>query len=179
MRMIVAGTGVFPSVAANYYGNLAEDLDAEIQVLAGYGLADPNQSVEKIRKHIECHGEPATLMGHSQGGLVSALVALRYPHLVEKVVSICGPLRGVPIALFGYYIAPSFRAMAPCSPFVKEIRHTPWPDEVSLHTVHARRDALVPEWSALIEPNAYVIDSTHSKIIEDPDLTILLQNKVL
>lgn len=139
MRMVVAGTGVTQAVADLAYEPLARG--GEIVSLCLAGLAYVDASVEKVAYRID---EPVDLIGHSQGGLVAALVAKRYPELVRSLVTIGAPIKGVPLAKYTPW-AP-LRSMVKGSSACKELLKLPFDRTL---TIAGRKDRLVPISSAL------------------------------
>ena len=173
-KVIVAGTGCSPLAGRIYYSRMAQAVDARVRSLSRSGMDHVNGSVNKLARYLENRPEKTTLIGHSQGGLVSALVGLRYPHLVDKVVTICAPLRGTPLSSSWIRYPVSAHCMCPESKVCREIANTPWPDEVELITVAASRDILVPTESALMGKNQYTFDTGHVNIVLNSSLFDLL-----
>ncbi len=81
--VVVAGTGVPRFAASTVYATLAHALDADVVALDGLGLAHTMHSVnavtEMVARIVENDGVPVALVGHSQGGLVAAIVASEHP----------------------------------------------------------------------------------------------------
>ena len=104
--MIIAGTGVLPAVARQVYRSLAEATGASRVVsLHQAGLGHTAVAAERAMREIL--GGPAwssrpgrvELIGHSQGGLVAALIAAAHPEKVARVVTLGAPLGGTLLCL--------------------------------------------------------------------------------
>ncbi len=80
---------VFAALARNYRV-IAPDLPgwggSERKVGVNYGFADQAPRVAELLRQLSPAGAPAVLVGHSMGGGIAAMVAARYPDLVERLV---------------------------------------------------------------------------------------------
>ncbi len=54
------------------------------------------QSIEKIRK--QSGDQKVTLVGHSMGGLIAGLCALKRPEWIDQIILICSPVQGTKLA---------------------------------------------------------------------------------
>lgn len=85
---------------AGLYSPLAERLTSRLQVVGmddrGHGMsmaeADASQLhdwdvfYQDLRAFLEAQEEPAVLIAHSRGGIIAAMIAARWPHLVRALV---------------------------------------------------------------------------------------------
>jgi hypothetical protein len=92
--LLVAGTFVGRPAAGVAYRRLAHTIDAEVITLDHLGLVHTRTSVGKVMRRIDALGEPVNLVGHSQGGVVAALIAQTDPQAVGTVVTLGAPLHG-------------------------------------------------------------------------------------
>jgi pimeloyl-ACP methyl ester carboxylesterase len=93
--IVVTGTGFCHPAALCYYAPLLRRLDpAELHTLDRWGLGFIQRSVDRLVRRLEELDAPATLIGHSQGGLVAALALETASHLLSQVVTVCAPLGG-------------------------------------------------------------------------------------
>lgn len=92
--LLVAGTGASQPWAGVYYSRITKATGAELVTLPRFGLGHTMRSVDKLVEYIKRIGEPVVLIGHSQGGLSAALVALHHPELVSATITIAAPLAG-------------------------------------------------------------------------------------
>jgi len=91
---VIAGTGVLQPFAATYYRALSRRADAQVLALPFGGIGPVEESVARIAEVVSATGAPVELIGHSQGGLVAAMLAARCPLLVSRVLTIGAPLAG-------------------------------------------------------------------------------------
>ena len=172
--LIVAGTGAGSPFSELFYGGLARAIGAHIHNLSGWGFDDCEQSIERLTAALRHESEQPLLVGHSQGGLIAAIVGLRYPELVGGVVSVCGPLRGVPLAPPWILWPASVASMACGSKLTRELAQSLWPDEVPLWTVAGSKDWLVPTNRALMGPNQHVLPCGHKDVVRRIELRVLV-----
>lgn len=135
-RFVIAGTFVSESVAQVAYRPLAEALGAEIVALPNLGLGHTADAAEALGDWLWDIGE-VDLIGHSQGGLVAALIALRNPAWVRCVVTLASPLAGTGSAHLSVPVS-SVRCMAMGARLTADLTGSP-----SMLNVVASRDCLV------------------------------------
>lgn len=92
--IVVTGTFVSELGAHLAYRKLARALDADVVTLNRFGFAHTRISVEKVIRRIEAVGAPVNLVGHSQGGLVAAIIEQERPELVATAFALGAPLHG-------------------------------------------------------------------------------------
>ncbi len=132
---------------------------------------------EGLERHAERHGRKVTVIGHSRGGTLSRVLAVRRPDLVEGIICLGSPLRDQlavhplvqaqvkAVALLGSLGAPgmfSYRCNSECCAPVNELLAAPFPEEVRFASVYSRSDGVV-DWRACLDPAARHIEvhSTH------------------
>lgn len=165
-RIVLAGTGVSPLVGRHYYQPLVHVAQAELVCLPWAGLAHVEDAVAFLRS--ELAGETLSLVGHSQGGLIAAVYASRWPDDVAHVVTIGAPLQGSMLC----YLPALFPASLDMRP-----GNTP---RVTCHpgmvNVVGLRDSLVlPYHSGLVSGAKHVrVDCGHLRLPVHPDtLTVV------
>lgn len=173
--VVVAGTGVPRFAASTVYATLAHALDADVVALDGLGLAHTMHSVdavtEMVARIVENDGVPVVLVGHSQGGLVAAIVASEHPELVASVVTLGAPLSGTA------WCAPweplsGLRCMSRGSRLLAMVRPS-----ATMHNIVGTADRLVVPHDSGLLPGArhYVMDGvTHTGLIHDPETVELI-----
>ena len=166
--IVVTGTGFCHAAALCYYAPLLRSLGrAELHTLEQWGLAVTPRSVDSLVRRLQELDAPATLIGHSQGGLVAALAFERAPELVSRVVTICAPLRGTAWAP-AWSPIPSTREMSRARRTRQSWRTAP----LMVNIVAANDRVVVPYRSGLLEgAEQHVISGAgHSRIIWDARL---------
>ena len=165
-RIVLAGTFVSPLVGKHYYGPLVDVARAELVCLPYAGMGHVDDAVAYLRS--ELAGERLSLVGHSQGGLIAAVYASRWPGDVGHVVTIGAPLQGSMLC----YLPALFPASWDMRP-----GNTP---RVTCHpgmvNVVGLRDSLVlPYHSGLVSGATHVrVDCGHLRLPVHPDtLTVV------
>ncbi len=171
----------------------------------GFGESDKKRSsflvddfVDLVYQFMECLGipGPVPLVGHSMGGTVSLMLALKHPERVRKVVVVGSPIHGSSLNIFLRLAGiPLFGGMARSSPrvlfaalrvFAPQITREPkqWMDmimqDVSNMTVESffasigslRRTDLRPQLGTLGMP-AYGIYGPHDVIVHPNQAAVL------
>ncbi len=174
--IVVTGTGFCHAAALCYYAPLLRSLGrAELHTLEQWGLAFTPRSVDRLVRRLQELDAPATLVGHSQGGLVAALAFERAPKLVSRVVTICAPLRGTAWAP-AWSPIPGAREMSRSRRITQSWRTAP----LMVNIVAANDRVVVPYRSGLLEgAEQHVISGAgHSGIIWDARLHRLVDEVV-
>ena len=144
-NVIITGTFVGSNVGTAYYGPLAAALDAEIICLNRHGLVHTRNSAEQIAAHLQRrYGGPVRAFGHSQGGLVAAMLAHQAPEVVSQAVCISAPLAGTALAQRIVPI-PALRCMSTHSRLCASVRPSP-----GMHTIVGDRDRVILPWSSAL-----------------------------
>jgi pimeloyl-ACP methyl ester carboxylesterase len=147
------------------------------------------RAVDRLHDHLErlaCrHGTPVTIVGHSRGGTMARILAVRRPDLVERVVCLGSPLRDqlavhplvraqlVALGWLGAAGAPGLLSHAcffgSCCATAHEQATAPLPRAVRFVTVYSRTDGIV-DWRACLDPGAQQLEvrSSHLGMTVNP-----------
>ncbi len=123
---------------------------------------------------VEATGHPVTVIGHSRGGQFSRILAVRHPHLVERVITIGAPLRTkyppfvvikVPAeTLDRVWRSGAFGVIAPeREQAVDDDRYRPFPESVELVSIYSRDDGIV-DWRYCFDPSARMVEISASHL---------------
>jgi len=171
--IIVAGSGVCYPAGLGYYASLAQAIGgSELHILERWGLASPRRSEKNLVARLTPLDAPATLIGHSQGGLVAALASEIVPELVEGVVTICAPLHGTLLAP-SWSPVPSVREMSRA-----RLSRKAWLPTSMMVNVVASEDRFVVPYSSGLQAGAehHVLTGVgHCGVIWDARLHRLLR----
>jgi pimeloyl-ACP methyl ester carboxylesterase len=166
--ILVTGTGFCHPAALCYYAPLLQSIGpAELHTLEHWGFGFTERSVDRLIRHLEKFDAPATLIGHSQGGLVAALTFEAAPSLVRQVVTVCAPLRGTAWAP-AWAPIPSARDMSRA----RRSRQSWQAASLMVNVVAANDRVVIPYQSGLLDgAEHHVISGVgHSGIIWDARL---------
>lgn len=159
-RFVIAGTGVLQPFANAYYRALAERADACVLALPHGGIGPVDESVARITEVVSAAGGPVELIGHSQGGLVAAMLARSCPVLVRRVVTIGAPLAGtlwcrVPVPVPGLHDMAVPHAICPA-------------DRIT--NIVGSHDTVVVPWQSGLVPGAvhHVVPAGHIALPNHP-----------
>jgi pimeloyl-ACP methyl ester carboxylesterase len=131
----------------------------------------------QLEYHASRHGRRVAMIGHSRGGTLARVLAVRRPDLVESIACLGSPLTDQlaihplvhaqvkAVALLGSLGAPgmfSYRCNSSCCAIVAEQLAAPFPDGPRFASVYSRRDGVV-DWRACLDPAARHVEvhSTH------------------
>lgn len=163
MRIVIAGTGVPTWMAGLAYSRFADQIGADTVVgIPHLGLGHCATAADRLREQFG-HHEQVELVGHSQGGLVAAILANWYPTWVRRTVTLSAPLRGTPLSNFAVPVA-GFRCMAPGARLTRHLK-----GNRNMLCVAGEHDLLVPPAHASV-PGARTrtFPVGHLRIIADP-----------
>jgi pimeloyl-ACP methyl ester carboxylesterase len=144
----------------------------------------------ELERHADRHGRKVTVVGHSRGGTLARVLAVRRPELVEAIACLGSPLRDQlaihpfvqaqvkAVALLGSLGAPgmfSYRCNSDCCAGVNELLEAPFPESVRFVSVYSRHDGVV-DWRACLDPAARSIEvtSTHVGMAVNADVYYVL-----
>jgi pimeloyl-ACP methyl ester carboxylesterase len=144
----------------------------------------------ELERHAERYGRNVTVIGHSRGGSMSRVLAVRRPDLIESVIILGSPIRDQlavhpfvraqvkAVALLGSLGAPgmfSYSCNRGCCAIVTEQLAAPFPPGVRFASVYSRSDGVV-DWHACLDPAARQIEvhSTHVGMAVNADVFYVL-----
>jgi pimeloyl-ACP methyl ester carboxylesterase len=131
----------------------------------------------QLESHADRHGRKVTVVGHSRGGTLARVLAVRRPDLVDGIICLGSPLTDQlaihplvhaqvkAVALLGSLGTPgmfSYRCNSTCCAIVNEQVTAPFPQGVQFASVYSPHDGVV-DWRACLDPAArhVEVDSTH------------------
>jgi triacylglycerol lipase len=110
------------------------------------------------------HGRKVTLVGHSRGGMLAAVLAQRHPEIVRRVVGLGSPLANPydvhPVTMAGVRLAQAFnlvRYMRSGSVEVGFLRDLAAPVQGPVTSIYSRSDGIV-YWGACRRPDVDSIE---------------------
>jgi triacylglycerol lipase len=155
---------------------------ADTPTLPGVAVGHPSRYAEGLRAALERahdhHDRPATVIGHSMGGLVGRYHIEREGggDAVDHLVTLGTPHQGTYTAYLGYLTAGG-RALAPGSEFLTELNGTPLHPDVRYTSLYSRADPLVQPAESGRIPEDIATDRTenirtgwqsHVQLVQDP-----------
>jgi pimeloyl-ACP methyl ester carboxylesterase len=100
------------------------------------------KETERIERIVDKSGEKASLVGHSQGGLIATGIAQRKPDYVDKVITLATPHEGTTLAYRQFFIK-SCRQMFPGSSFLKKMHEEGLPQKVEFYAISSLHDHII------------------------------------
>jgi pimeloyl-ACP methyl ester carboxylesterase len=136
----------------------------------GHAIDRLEQALQRLTDH---HGRPAAIIGHSRGGSMARILAVRRPELVTGIVCLGSPLTDqlavhplvraqveAVAALGGIGVQGLFRRaclLGDCCGQVRREAMAPFPDGVRFTSLYSRSDGIV-DWHACLDPAARQIE---------------------
>jgi pimeloyl-ACP methyl ester carboxylesterase len=131
----------------------------------------------EVRRLAVRHGRRVTVVGHSRGGTMARILAVRHPELIERIVCLGSPLTDQyavhpfvraqvrAVALLGSLGVPglfSYRCRSGCCVRAEDDLSAAFPADVRFTSVYSRSDGVV-SWRACLDPaaRAVEVDSSH------------------
>ncbi|WP_375481912.1 esterase/lipase family protein [uncultured Jatrophihabitans sp.] len=155
----------------------------------GANVGCTEEMVERLVRRVEVvtgdEGRPVVLVGHSRGGMITALAARRRPDLVAGLVTLAAPITGsLSVAphvrkqlelLFRLHERGLHRVLAAdcvtgaCATRVITELGTPFPSDVPFTSVYSRNDAIL-DWRTCLDPAADLVEvaAGHVGMTTDP-----------
>jgi triacylglycerol lipase len=144
----------------------------------------------QLERHAERHGRKVTIIGHSRGGTMARVLAVRRPDLLDGVVCLGSPLKDQlaihplvhaqvkAVALLGTLGTRglfSYNCNSTCCASVEEQLAAPFPEGVRFASVYSCSDGVV-DWRACLDPAArhIEVDSTHVGMAVNPAVFYVL-----
>lgn len=139
-------------------------------------LARLERSLERSAQR---HGAPVTIIGHSRGGVMARLLAVRRPELVAAVACMGSPLRDMfavhplvrvqirAVATLGSLGLPGLFSndcrQGDCCEEVRRQAALPVPADIPLLSIFSRSDGIV-DWRSCLDPQAETVEVPASHI---------------
>jgi pimeloyl-ACP methyl ester carboxylesterase len=133
----------------------------------------------ELERFAERHGRSITVIGHSRGGTMARVLAVRRPDLVECIISLGSPIvdelavhpfvraQVEAVALLGSLGVPGLFSLGcsagQCCRTAREQAIGPFPDEVGFTAVYSESDGIV-DWRACLDPAARHVEVTSSHV---------------
>ena len=132
----------------------------------------------QLERFVERHGRPAAVVGHSRGGTMARVLAVRQPELIDTVITLGSPMTDQlavhpvvraqveTVALLGTLGVPGMFSRAcslgVCCEEVRDQATAPFPEDVGFTSIYSRGDGVV-DWRACLDPAArhVEVDSSH------------------
>jgi pimeloyl-ACP methyl ester carboxylesterase len=141
------------------------------------------RAIERLEGHLdrltERHGRPVTVIGHSRGGSMARVLAVRRPEQVECVISMGSPVTDQlavhplvrahveTVALLGSLGMPGMFShgcsYGECCEQVRAQAAGPFPDQVGFTSIYSRSDGVV-DWRACLDSAARHVEVGSSHI---------------
>lgn len=151
--------------------------------------------VEELLDLSEVAGEPVVLVGHSRGGTLARVAAVRHPELVAGLITLGSPLSrpdgiNLPLRLIRVGMRYASRLGVPglvgeclwggacCRDFVRD-QTGPFPDGIPFTSIRGRWDGMVAR-DAVEDPAASVVDvdATHAGLPVAPDSVFAIETAI-
>jgi pimeloyl-ACP methyl ester carboxylesterase len=140
----------------------------------------------QLERHADKHGRKVGVVGHSRGGTMSRVLAVRRPDLIEAIVCLGAPVRDQlavhplvraqvrAVAVLGSLGAPgmfTYNCNSSCCAGVAEQLEAPFPAGVGFASIYSCSDGVV-DWRACLDPAARHIEvhSTHVGMAVNADV---------
>jgi pimeloyl-ACP methyl ester carboxylesterase len=154
----------------------------------GGNLGCTDEMVQRLIARVEdvaaMEGRRVALVGHSRGGMVVKLAALRRPDLIESIVVLSAPVTGtLSVAphvrkqlemLFrmqarGLRVISQDCVTGECAAGIAAELDGPFPADVAYTSVYSRADAII-DWHTCLDPAAELVEAhaSHTGMATDP-----------
>lgn len=149
----------------------------------------------RLERHAEVTGGRVVLLGHSRGGALARLAAVRRPGLVRGLIMlgspVVDPMDAHPHVLLAARMLARLSTvgvpglMKPdcftgsCFDTTTRALAAPLPPDVPAVSIYSRSDGIVP-WRLSLDPSADCVEvhSTHTGMVFDPDVYTALQGRL-
>lgn len=150
----------------------------------GYQRIDyEKRMLEKLENVVEKHGEPATLIGWSQGGVIAREVTKQRPDLVRQVIVLGSPLADAPEATTVFRIFQRTSAEEITNELMSMMREVASPlPHVRCICIYSNSDGIVAADIAqdLVSPNVENIrvTSSHLGMVVNPMVLFIIADRL-
>jgi pimeloyl-ACP methyl ester carboxylesterase len=140
------------------------------------------RALERLERQLERkaakHGRRVTIIGHSRGGTMARVLAVRRPDLVDRIICLGAPLTDqlaihplvhaqvLAVGLLGTLRVPGFFSKdclnGDCCAVANEQLLGSFPDDVGFTSIYSKSDGIV-DWTSCLDPAArqVEVDSSH------------------
>jgi pimeloyl-ACP methyl ester carboxylesterase len=150
----------------------------------GYQRIDyEKRMLERLENVVEKHGEPATMIGWSQGGVIAREIAKQRPELVRQIIVLGSPLADAPEATTIFRVFRRTSAEEITNELMSMMREvaTPLPD-VRCICIYSNSDGIVSADIAqdLVSPNVENIrvTSSHLGLVVNPMVLFIIADRL-
>jgi pimeloyl-ACP methyl ester carboxylesterase len=157
------------------------------EIGANLGCTDAmvHRLVRRLETVVATEGRPVAVVGHSRGGMIVKLAAIRRPDLVAGIVVLSAPVTGTlsiaahvrkQLELLFRLNRRGLRAViaedcvtGECADRVAAELMAPFPADIAFTSVYTRFDAII-DWQTCLDPAAELVavDSSHTGMATDP-----------
>ncbi|MFT7601878.1 MAG: triacylglycerol lipase [Acidimicrobiales bacterium] len=155
----------------------AADWDVEVADVgrnAGPAYTGVDAGAVGLERLMDRTGERVTIVGHSRGGQMGRVLAVRTPHLVRKVIAVGAPLRTkYPPFVVVKVPAETLDRVWRSGVFgpvdlereqeVDNDRYRPFPSDVELVSIYSRNDGIV-DWRYSFDHDAHMVEISGSHL---------------
>lgn len=168
---------------------------AEIGANVGCTEAMVARLLARLEAVAAAEGAPVTLVGHSRGGMITALAARRRPDLVAELIVLSAPVTGT-LAVASHVrkqLEFLFRLNArgmrgvlaadcvtgECAGRVADELASPFPSGVPFLSVYSRNDAVL-DWRTCLDPAADLVEvgAGHVGMATDPSVVAIVAERL-
>jgi triacylglycerol lipase len=162
------------SLMARWLGRLGhEPCQAGIRANVDCSARALNRLELQLERLTETHGRRAAIVGHSRGGSMARILAVRRPDLVEAIVCLGAPLSDPlavhplvrmhveTVALIGGLGVSGFFSRncleGPCCETVRRDAAAPFPEGIAFTSIYSRSDGVI-DWHTCLDPAATLVE---------------------
>jgi pimeloyl-ACP methyl ester carboxylesterase len=151
--------------------------------------------LQRLTEVVHGEGRPVALVGHSRGGMIAKLAALREPALLDSLVVLSAPVtqtlsvaphvrkqlellfrlqaRGVPGVIGQDCVT------GECGTRIAEELDRPFPSDVPYLSLYSEADAII-DWHTCLDPAAELIEvrTSHTGMATDPTVLRILADRL-
>lgn len=168
------------------------------EIGANLGCTDAmvDRLIRRVERVAAAEGRRVTLVGHSRGGMIVKLAAIRRPDLVAGIVVLSAPVTGTlsvaahvrkQLELLFRLNRRGLRAViaedcvtGECADRIAVELMAPFPADVAFTSVYTRFDAII-DWRTCLDPAAELVevDSSHTGMATDPAVHRIVADRLV